>query len=121
MQAGPRLVGESNTANNGWIEWAFVIQKNSDPVPVNTNIGTQTLGDICTKYFRNQCIYTGNMPVGGAQPNSQEIDLKIPKSMMVLHTGDEWVFYFHPRTVSTTETGTSTFRVVTSFNYINYH
>ncbi len=121
LQAGPRTVGNANTAENGWIEWGFVIQKNSDTLPAITNFGTQTLGDILTKYFRNQCIYTGNMPVGGQQPNSTEISLKIPKDRIVLKTGDEWVFYFGARTVSATETGTATFRVITSFNYINYH
>lgn len=121
MQVGPRVVGAANTANTGWMEWAFIIQKNSDPVPTNSNIGTNTLGDICTKYFRNQCIYTGNIPIGGNIPNSHEITLKIPKSMITLKTGDEWVLYFHPRTVSSTETGTATFRSIMSFNYINYH
>jgi len=120
-QCGPTAVAENNTTNNGWLEWAFVCKKASDLDPTNTNIGVQTLGDVCTKYFRNECIYTGNFPVGGQQPSSQEIQIKIPKTKMTLRTGDEWVFYFFTRTTSATETATNSFKVISSFNYINYH
>ncbi len=121
IQAGPRVVSATNTINQGWLEWGFVCQKASDLNPAVTNLGTNTLGDVLTKYFRNECIYTGNMPIGGAQPNSQELTIKIPKSKMTLRTGDEWNLWFSVRTVSATETATDTFRVITSFNYINYH
>ncbi len=121
MQAGPRVVGEGNAINNGWLEWAFVCKKASDPEPTTTNTGTNTLGDVCTKYFRNECIYTGNFPIGGQQPNSAEVTIKIPKTKATLRTGDEWALYYIIRTVSATETATNSFRVITSFNYINYH
>lgn len=121
IQVGPRVINATNTIHSGWLEWAFCCHKQSDTVPAITNFGVQTLGDICTKYFRNECIYTGNVPVGGSQPASQEITLKIPKNKMVLKTGDNWVLYFGVRTISASETDSNTFRVITSFNYINYH
>ncbi len=118
IQAGPK----TETFNSfGWIEWAFVLTKNSDPTPTNANIGTQTLGDICTKYFRNNCLYTGNIPIGLRHTNSASISLKIPKDRQQLKTGDEWQLYLYARNVSATETGTNTFKVVSSFNYINHH
>jgi len=118
IQAGPRL---DDVTSSGWIEWGFCIVKNSDPLPTNTNIGTQTLGDILTKYLRNECLFTGNVPVGIRNPNSQEIRIKIPKSRQMLRVGDEWTLFIRGRTVSSTETGTSNFVVLTSFNFINHH
>ncbi len=111
----------ATTANIGWLEWAFCIVKNVDPSPLVTNKGTNTLGDICTKYLRNQCIFTGAIPVGNAQPAVAVISLKIPKSRQRLVQGDEWKLFFWSRTTSSTETSTDMHKVITSFNYKNYH
>lgn len=119
IQAGPRTPGSGQ--NIGWIEWAFTISKGSDAQPVNTNLGTQTLGNVMTTYMRNECLYTGAIPVGFNQPAVAEISLKIPKSRCALRVGDEWTLWMIARTVSATETATDTFRVISSFNYINYH
>ncbi len=107
--------------NIGWLEWAFCIMKGLDPEPTKTNIGTSTLGDIMTKYLRQGCIFTGSIPVGALQPAVAEITLKIPKNKIRLSQGDVWRFFFLPRTASSTETGTNNFKVITSFNYKNYH
>lgn len=119
IQAGPRLVDD--LASMGWLEWGFVCHKNSDTAVAKTNLGTNTLGDILTKYFRNECIMTGNLPLSSSGCSSQEIALKIPKSKIQMRIGDVWEFIFAVRTVSTTETGTNTFKVLTSFNFKNYH
>jgi len=119
IQAGPRLVDDLQ--GMGWIEWAFCCHKSSDPIVTKTNIGTNTLGDICTKYFRNECIYTGNLPVSSSGTASQEITLKIPKSKQRLSPGDVWELIFFPRTTSSIDTATNTFQIMTSFNYKNYH
>ncbi len=118
VQVGPRA--EQNTSI-GWIEWAFCIMKNVDPDPSNVLAGIKTLGDICTKYLRNQCIFTGAIPVGANQAAVQAIQLKIPKTRQRLVLGDEWKFFFRARTTNSVETSTATFKVVTSFNYKNYH
>ncbi len=118
LSAGPRATAD---VNNGWVEWAFCIMKAVDPDPLVTNKGTNTLGDICTKYLRNQCIYTGALPVGRQQTTTEHISLKIPSDRVVLRQGDEWKFFFWARTVSSTETSTDIFKVLTSFNYKNYH
>jgi len=118
IEVGPRLEQITST---GWVEWALCMHKQSDAPPGNTNLGTNTLGDVCTKYLRNECILTGSIPVGKAQPNYQEIKVKVPKFKQVLRTGDQYILYLHARTVSATETATNTFRVLCSFIYRNYH
>ncbi len=118
IQAGPR---DNTDVNVGWIEWAFVRKKELDADPVNTNLGTLTLGTVCTNYFRQECIYTGNIPIGTTNANSQNITIKIPKQYQKLTLGDEWVLYLFARNVSSTETATDSMKVVTSFIYRNYH
>lgn len=118
VQVGPRL---EQFVANGWIEWALCMHKGSDDIPETTNIGTSTLGDICTKYFRNECILTGCIPSGQQQPNYQPIVIKVPKFKQTLKAGDRYVLYLYARTISATETASNTFRVITSFIYSNYH
>ncbi len=119
IQAGPRTV--NNLESSGWIEWGFVCVKDLDPVPTKVNIGTLTLGNILTNYFRNECIMTGVLPVSANACSAQEISLKIPKGKINLRMGDQWILYLAARTVSSTETSTASFKVLTSFNYKNYH
>ncbi len=119
LECVPRVINDLIAI--GHIEWAFVIHKNSDLPPDNTNIGISTLGDICTKYFRNECIMTGNVPINASAGTSQEIPLKIPKGKVNIRTGDVWNLYLYARTASATETATNTFKVLSSFNYKNYH
>ncbi len=119
IQAGPRTV--NNLESAGWIEWAIVMAKGTDAPPTNANIGISTLGDICTKYYRNECILTGNLPVSANACSSQEIAVKVPKTKMFLRTGDEWNLFVRARTTSSTETSTASFKVLTFFNYKNYH
>ncbi len=84
LQVAPRLASEVDTP--GWVEWAFCVMKESDLDPTVTNKGTNTLGDICTKYLRNQCIFTGAVPLGQRQAIVQEISLKIPDKWQRLTT-----------------------------------
>ncbi len=121
IQAGPRVISTTNTQNSGWIEWGFVIHKGTDVPPTTANTGTLTLGNILTNYYREQCIFTGSIPVGGVQPVVAEIRLKIPPKQQVLRVGDEWTLYIIARTISSVATATDTFKVVTSCNYINKH
>ena len=116
---GPRALTDQN--NVGWIEWAIAMHKGLDPIPTVTNIGTSTLGDIITKYLRNECILTGAVPVGLNQTGVAEIRIKVPSTKITLRAGDEWILYLYARTVSSTETATNSFRVISSFNFKNYH
>ncbi len=118
IQVGPRAHAD---ASIGWVEWAFVKKLNQDAIPTNVNLGTQTLGTVCTRYFRNECIFTGAVPVGRAQPNIHNVTIKIPKQFQKLHVGEEFVIFLFARTVINVTTATDTFNVITSFIYRNYH
>ncbi len=104
----------------GILEWAFVCVKQSETAVPITNIGVQTLGDICTKMFRNECIYTGAFPIGLEQPNYLPIKIKIPNFKTNLRIGDEWRFITHFRDGNSTSTQTAAVRIVKSFMYKSY-
>lgn len=97
------------------------MDKSDIDLPTKANLGTQTLGDIMTKYMRNECIMTGNLSVSANACSSQDIAIKVPKHKIMLRTGDRWILWLMPRTVSSTETSTNAFKVITSFNFKNYH
>ncbi len=112
----------SGAANNnvGWIEWAVVMVKETETQAPITQLGTQTLGDICTAMYRNECIYTGAIPCGDTLPTVQNIALKVPRSKQRIRIGDEWRLYLYYRDVSSTAMGTDTARVISSVNFKEY-
>ncbi len=119
-----QCAGRQSVANpfniNGWIEWAFVCVKESESnVPI-TNTGTQTLADICMKMFRNECIYTGAVPIGEAIPNYAEIKIKIPRQKQKIRLGDEWRFITFVRSNNSADTVTDRIRIIKSFSYKCY-
>ncbi len=115
LQVGPRQ-GLSEDDRTGWMEWAFLcVRENETEVPA-TNLGTQTLGDICTNMYRGECIMSGVVPVGSTQPAVATIKLKIPKLKQTIKLGDEWRYLTNFRSVSSTSTSTIALRVVKSWN-----
>ncbi len=120
LQASPRADVNTDEERTGWIEWAFVCVKESETNVPTTTTGVQTLGVICTNMFRNECIYTGAMPVGNAQPNYLAISLKIPKTKSTIRIGDEWRFVTLFRSASSTSGSTTAVRLVKSFIYKGY-
>ncbi len=117
IEAGPRPDIAADKDRIGWLEWAFVcVRENETVVPI-TRLGVQTLGDVCTAMYRGECIYTGAIPIGNAQPVVAEISLKIPKTKTRIKLGDEWRFLTSFRAVDSASTGTATIRIVKSFNY----
>ncbi len=109
-----------NNEGAGWLEWAFVCVKESETnVPITT-MGVQTLGVVCTNMFRNECIFTGAVPVGLSQPNIANISLKIPKTKSTIRIGDEWRFITSFRDLKSTGVSTDTMRLIKSFIYKGY-
>ncbi len=104
----------------GWLEWAFVCVKESETTVPITTVGTQTLGIICTNMFRNECIFTGCIPVGLNQSNCTTIKLKIPKFKQVIRLGDEWRFVCYFRSNNSADVQTASHRLVQSFMYKTY-
>ena len=120
IQASPRDSGASDNDRKGWLEYALVMNKESDTVIPITNLGTATLGDVATKMYRNETIWTGNFPVGNAQPNSANLVIKVPRFKQKIRIGDEWSLYCYYRDSKSTSTDTDTIRLVTSTIYKSY-
>jgi len=120
LEVSPRgNVGDAQD-RTGWMEWAFVCVKESETdVPI-TQMGVQTLGVVCNNMFRNECIFSGAMPIGTTQPNYMEMKIKIPRFKQRIHIGDEWRFITSFRSNSSTSVSTTALRVVKSFMYKAY-
>ena len=122
IQAGNRFkASPDDSFVGGWIEWAFLCVKESDTVVPITNLGVQTLGDVCTKMFLNECIYTGCVPIGDRQPNYLPIVIKIPQFKRSIKRGDEWRFITAYRDMKATATATDSTRIIKSFMYKSYN
>ncbi len=117
IQAGARQNIASPADRTGWMEWAFVCVREDEKVVPSTNLGTQTLGNICTNMYRGECIFTGSIPVGEVQPIVQPIILKIPKTKSKIKLGDAWRFLTFFRAVGSASTETAAIRLIKSFNY----
>ncbi len=104
----------------GWVEWGFVMVKESDAAATATNLGTLTLGTTLTNRFRNECIYTGAIPVGLDVPNYQAITIKVPKFKQKIRLGDEWRFISSVRSNNAAATDSDGIRVVKSCMYKSY-
>lgn len=119
-QCSPREGVNTLDDRHGWLEWAFVCCKQSDTAVPITNLGTLTLGNVCTNMFRNECIYTGNIAIGSSQSNSFDAYIKIPKFKQTIRAGDEWRFITYFRDSKATSTATDAMRVIKSYIYKAY-
>ncbi len=115
--------GEASAGSNnsiGWCEWALVMVKETETSIPITNIGTTHLGDIANKMFRNECIYSGTIPMSRTNPNSTQLAFKVPKAKQVIRPGDEWRLYTYYRDVLAVAAGTDTARIVIYTNFKSY-
>jgi len=119
IQAGPRDETPEDD-NSGWLEWGIVKYKENRVVPTNVNLGVDTLPVVLTRAFRGDCLLTGNFPVGGDQPNSQDIVLKIPKVFTKMQIGSVLTLYCHFRSVNSASTSTTLTRLIVSAIYKLY-
>ncbi len=118
--AGPREASPV-ADRQGWLEWAFICVKESETAVPITDVGTMTLGTICRNMFRNECIYTGMMPIGRDQSNTMEMHIKIPKFKQKITLGDEWRFVTWFRSTLATSTENAAIRLVKSWMYKSYN
>ncbi len=117
IQTGPTA---QNNVSQGWLEYAVVTKLQATLDVTNVNLGTQTLGDTCTQYFRNECIWTGFVPVGSTMTNGVALQIKVPKAKQFLRMGDEIIMYVHFRSTVATDVSTTSNRAILSFNYKSY-
>ncbi len=120
IECAPRSTATTPAESMGHIEWAFLCVKESETTVPLTQLGVQTLGDVCTNMFRNECIFTGNMPIGLNQPNSSAIVIKIPKFKQKIRMGDEWRFVHWFRSWDSTNDDLNNIKTIKSFNYKCY-
>ncbi len=120
IEIAPREAVATPTNRAGWLEWALVMVKESETTVPITSTGTQTLGTICTNMFRNECIYTGAVPVGRDVPNFAAIKIKVPKFKQKIRLGDEWRFICYARSNNSADVATDAYRLVQSFMYKTY-
>jgi len=106
--------------DNGWLEYAIVKSKEATIAPAITNIGTRTLGDICTTDFRGDVIFTGCLPIGASQTSAVDIKIKLPKIFTKMQWGSKLLLYIWNRSVNTTDVRTNSLKVITSALYKVY-
>ncbi len=120
IEIGPRDTIDAVSDRTGWCEYAIIMVKESETAVPTTQLGLKTLGDVCTKMFRNECIWTGAFPMGTTQPNSTSIVLKVPKFKQKIRLGDEWRFLLHFRSVNSASTSQIAVRFIQSVMYKAY-
>ena len=121
VQTSPRGADSTNIKDDaGWIEWALVWQREKDAAPNVTNIGTETLGVICSRAFRENCFYTGCFPYGSRQSNSIDIKHKLPEKCCRLKLGDILKLFCYVRGSSSTDTRTDSNRLIVSSHFKTY-
>ncbi len=121
MEVGPRSTIGNVDDRTGWYEYAIVLEKEDFVVMPTTNIGTQNLGVMCLRQYPGDCIWTGQFPIGSAQPNSVDLHLKIPSTHNMLKDGDKWILMTFFRSVSSTSTETAAVRFIHSWSFKAYN
>jgi len=126
IQIAPRMLGEDPPNvdpipdDNGWLEYAIVKYKENRTNPDTSNLGTNTLGDVCTKAFRGDCLWTGCLPIGAIQGNALDLVIKLPKIITKIQLGTSIALFCHFRSVNSTDLRSDSHRLVTSFHYKCY-
>ncbi len=121
IQNSPRGADSTNIKDDsGWLEWAIVWQREKDAAPTVANIGTETLGVICSRAFRENCFMTGCMPYGSRQSNAIDIKFKLPDKCCKIKMGDILKLIVYVRGSSSTDTRTDSNRVIVSSHFKTY-
>ncbi len=104
----------------GWLEYAVCWKREGETDLTNGSVGTLTLGTIATNRYRNDCIWTGFIPIFMNGAHGAELQLKMPKAKQFLKVGEELVLFVYFRSQLSTATETDNTRVVLSYNYKAY-
>ncbi len=122
IQAGVRDDG-TNTNVNGWLEWAIVWIEEEDTIIPITQMGSQSLGDVATQMFRNDCLMHGTIPISDAGPQTavQDIQIKLPNRCCKFKVGSRCKMFIFWRDVNTTLTGGDDVRTLLSSWYKSYN
>ncbi len=108
------------SADSGWLEWAVVYQQEGNVATSSASLGTRTLGDVCTKTYRGNCLMSGVIPVGAIQPVTQNIIIKIPKKFVKVQQSSLLQLKVFFRSVNSTDVRTDNIRICNSALYKLY-
>ncbi len=112
IECAPRLLDTAN--NSGWLEWAVVFLQEATQLVGLTNLGISTLGDVCNKQFRNNCLLSGCMPMGTNQANSMDLKIKIPPQFQKLKVGSILILFGYFRSAASADVRTDSHRLLMS-------
>ncbi len=121
MECAPRGVDSTNIKDDsGWLEWAVVWQEERLTAPTTANIGVETLGVLCTRAFRENCLLTGCFPVGSRQSMSQDLKIKLPRKCTRLRQGSVLRIFCYVRGSNSSDTRTDSNRLIVSSLFKSY-
>ncbi len=104
----------------GWLEYAVVWKREGETDLSTSQLGTLTVGNAATNLFRNDCIWTGEVPIFLNGAHGAELSLKMPKTKQFLKVGEELVLYVYKRSTNSAAVATDDTRVILSYNYKAY-
>ncbi len=121
MECSPRGADSTNIKDdNGWLEWAIFWQRETSSTLTVANIGTDVLGVLSGRFYRENAIMSGCFPLGAKQAMSADLHIKIPERMCKLKTGDVLNIFCYARGSSSTDTRTDSFRLLVSSQFKSY-
>ncbi len=121
MECSPRGADSTNIKDDtGWLEWAIFWQDQTTSTMAVTNIGTDTLGVLSGRTFRQDAIMSGCFPLGSRQAMSSDLHIKIPKRMCRLKVGSTLQIMCYARGSLSTDTRTDSFRLLCSSQFKAY-
>ncbi len=109
----------------GFVEYAVIFFEKQESEPtvnslITSNIGTQTLGDLCRNLYRGDCIWEGAFRVSRELPEVLDLKIKLPGKCIKTERGKYLMFLKAFRTNDVTDT-TSDCRSWYSHNYKVYN
>ncbi len=120
-ECSPRGADSTNIKDDaGFLEWALVFQRERDSSPNTSNIGVETLGVVCTNFFREDCLMTGCFPVGSRQSMCLTLPFKLPEKCTKLRMGFILKMFCYLRGSSSTDTRTDSNRLLVSSHFKSY-
>ncbi len=121
IQCSPRGVDSTNIKDDtGWLEWAIFFQAEGAITMTVANIGTDTLGVLSGRTYRQDAIMSGCFPLGSKQAMSADLHIKIPKRMTMMRLGSILQIMCYARGSNSTDTRTDSFRILCSSQFKSY-
>ncbi len=110
----------ASTDTPGWLEYCICWKREGEADLTNAALSTLTLGTIGTNRYRNDCLWTGFIPINQDGASGANVALKMPRGKQYLRIGEELVVFVHFRSNNSASMSTDLVRVILSYNYKAY-